>query len=256
MLPLGIYAWFGYKLPLEKRLEMIADAGFTATCLWFGHEEELVKNGHSDRMPFMVRDAGLILDNIHAPFWHSNFLWAESKNEQSAIRQELANVLLFCGKHHVPIIVMHLSAGKTPPPPNRSGLQIIRDLVHQAEDLGVTIAMENAEDYGNHFLDFVFSNIQSPNLGFCYDSSNDFIAREFKGRALQKWGSLLVATHISDNKGINDDHLLPGRGTIDWQSVIHHFPKNSYKGALMLEVDGPDANKGLAADEFLKIGCK
>jgi sugar phosphate isomerase/epimerase len=148
-------------------------------------------------------------------------------------------------------MVMHLSAGNTPPPPNQNGLQLIRDLVRQAENLGVTIALENAEDYGNHYLEFVFSNIRSPNLGFCYDSSHDFIAREFRGRALEKWGSLLAATHFSDNHGINDDHLLPGRGSIDWHAVTHRFPKSSYKGTLMLEVDGPEANKGFTAEGFL-----
>ena len=250
MLPLGIYAWFGFKLPLEKRLRLIADAGFTTTCVWFGHEEEMVQDGRADQIPALVRDTGLILENIHAPFWHSNYLWAESKNDQSTIRQELSNTLLFCGKYHIPIMVMHLTAGNTPHPPNQSGLQLIGDLIKQAEDLGVTIALENSEGYGNHYLEFVFSNIRSTKLGFCYDSSHDFIAKEFRRRALEKWGSLLVTTHLSDNNGIKDDHLLPGRGTIDWHSVMKSFPK-SYKGTLMLEVDGPEANKGFTPKEFL-----
>jgi len=254
MLPLGIYAWFGYKLPLEKRLKLIANAGFTTTCIWFGHEEEMIQDGRADRIPALVRDTGLILENIHAPFWNSNYLWAESKNDQSTIRQELSNTLLFCDKHHIPIMVMHLTAGNTPPPPNQIGLHLIRDLVQQAEDSGVTIALENSENYGNYHLEFIFSNIHSHNLGFCYDSSHDFIAKEFRSRSLEKWGALLMTTHLSDNNGINDDHLLPGSGTIDWQRVIEYFPKGSYQGTLMLEVDGPEANKGLTSDRFLELG--
>ena len=254
MLPLGIYAWFGYELPLEQRLRLIADTGFSTTSVWFGHEEEMVRDGHADRIPALVRDTGLILENVHAPFWHSNFLWAESASDRATIRQELADTLLFCGKHRIPIMVMHLSAGNSPPPPGQDGLRLLRDLVKQAEDLGVTIALENAEGYGNHYLEFVFSNIHSPNLGFCYDSSHDFIAGEFRGKALEKWGSLLVTTHLSDNKGINDDHLLPGRGTIDWETVMKYFPKSSYKGTLMLEVDEPEANTGLTSNRFLKLG--
>ncbi len=254
MFSLGIYAWFGYKLPLEKRLKLIADAGFTNTCVWFGHEEDLVKSGKDNQIPELVRDAGLTLDNIHAPFWHSNYLWVEAQTEKDVIWRELMDALSFCARHHIPVMVMHLSAGKTPPPPNQSGLKLIRDMVCQAEDMGVTIAMENAEDYGNHYLEFVFSDIQSPNLGFCYDSSHDFIAMEFRGKALQKWGKLLAATHISDNQGINDDHLLPGRGTINWDNVVKQFSKTSFKGTFMLEVDGPEANKGFTAEEFLKTG--
>src|SRR4030042_317430 len=254
MLPLGIYAWFGYELPLEKRLKLIAKAVFTTTCIWFGHEEEMVRDGRTDRMPAMVSDSGLILENIHAPFWYSNYLWTESKKDQSAIRKELSNTLSFCGKHHIPIMVMHLVAENTSPPPNESGLQLIRDLIQQAEGIGVTIALENAEGYGNSYLEFVFANIQSPNLGFCYDSSHDFIAEEFRGRALEKWGSLLVTTHLSDNNGTNDDHLLPGSGTIDWQRVMKNIAKDSFKGTLMLEVDGPEASKGFTQDGFLESG--
>ncbi len=251
MLPLGIFCWFGFDLPLKKRLELIAAAGFNATCLWFDNEEPMVRNGQADAMPGLVRQCGLLLDNIHAPFWRSNYLWSGIKSEQSAIREALSNSLLFCGKHQIPNMVVHLSAGKTPPPPNQNGLQVINELVRQAEDLGVTIALENAENFGNHYLDFVFSYIRSPNLGFCYDSSHDAIAREFRGQALEKWGSLLAVTHFSDNFGVNDDHLLPGRGSIDWQAVMRQFPKTSFKGTLMLEVDGPEANKGFTVESFL-----
>ena len=253
MLPLGIYAWFGYELPLKKRLQMIADTGFTTTCIWFGDEEEMVRDGHTDRIPALVRDTGLVLENVHAPFWHSNFLWAESASDRATVHQELADTLSFCGKHRIPVIVMHLSAGKTPPPPNASGLKLIRELVKMAEEENVTISLENSEDYGNHYLDFVFSDIQSPNLGFCYDSSHDFIVREFRGQALEKWGTLLVMTHLSDNFGVDDDHLLPGWGNTDWPAVMSRFPK-SYKGTLMLEVDGPEANKGFTSDRFLELG--
>jgi len=251
MLSLGIYSWFGYRLPLEKRLELIAEAGFSTTCLWFGHEEEMIKEGRSDEMPALVRDKGLILDNIHAPFWHSNYIWTESKSDQKYIQQELSKTLLFCGKHHIPIMVMHLTAGHAPPPPNKKGLRLIRELVQQAQDTDVTIALENSEDYGNRYLEFVFFNISSPNLGFCYDSSHDAIAKEYRDGALDKWGSLLTTTHFSDNNGINDDHLLPGRGSINWYEIMKHFPKG-YKGIIMLEVDGPEANRGFTPEGFLK----
>jgi len=252
MLPLGIFSWFGYRLPLEKRLKLIAEAGFTATCVWMGEEEEVVLDGHIDRMPGMVRDLGLTLDNVHAVSRHCNLLWSESSLDKNIIQEEYEAALSFCHRHRIPILVIHITQSFNPPPMSTSGLHIIRSLVSQAEEMGVTIAIENTTrpDY----LEYVFSNIRSPNLGFCYDSSHDFVAREFRGKALQKWGSLLVATHLSDNKGIKDDHLLPGQGTIDWNEVVKSFAKVNYNGTLMLEVDGPEANKGLTADEFLKLG--
>lgn len=252
MLPLGIFAWFGYKMPLETRLKLIADAGFTATCVWLGEEEEVVLDGHINRMPGLVRDQGLMLDNVHAVSKHCNLLWSESSIDRNIIQQEYEAALSFCHRHRIPILVIHITQSFNPPPMSTSGLEIIRSLVSQAEETGVIIAVENTTrpDY----LEYVFLNIHSPNLGFCYDSSHGFVAREFRGEALEKWGSLLAATHFSDNKGMHYDHLLPGDGTINWESVVQQFPKRSYKGALMLEVDGPEAGKGLAAEEFLKLG--
>ncbi|HEX9975614.1 MAG TPA: sugar phosphate isomerase/epimerase [Dehalococcoidales bacterium] len=252
MLRLGVFAWFGYPLPLDKRLQTIKQVGFSTTCLWFGNEEQMVRDGHADEMPELVRNQGLQLDNIHAPPENSNLLWSDSKASRSKIQQELIRVLSFCVKHHIPQMVMHVARGENPPPVTHSGLQLIQGLLSQAENSGVIIALENTKR--NDYLDFVFSNIQSPNLGFCYDSGHDFISGQLQGKLLEKWGSLLVATHLSDNFGIDDDHLLPGKGTIDWQAVEKHFPKGSYKGSLMLEVGGSDASNALAPEEFLQIG--
>jgi sugar phosphate isomerase/epimerase len=254
VLPLGIYAWFGFKMPLGKRLELIKQAGFDATCLWLDRDEEMFRNGRADDMPKLVRDNGLILDNVHAPYRNIDRLWCKSHELRKVIREELGAALAFCVKHQIPIMVMHLTGDDPPASRPESGLQLIRDLVHQAEDSGVTIALENLDDFTYEYLDFVFSNIQSPNLAFCYDSSHDFTAGELRGTALGRWGHLLAATHLSDNYGINDDHLLPGTGTIDWHAVEKNFPRSSFRGALMLELQGPGPDKDFTPGEFLRAG--
>jgi hypothetical protein len=35
MQKLGMFAWFGYDLPMRERLQIIKDAGFDATALWW-----------------------------------------------------------------------------------------------------------------------------------------------------------------------------------------------------------------------------
>jgi sugar phosphate isomerase/epimerase len=63
--------------------------------------------------------------------------------------------------------------------------------VAQAESQGVTIALENTRrpDY----LDWAFSHIQSSNLGFCYDSSHDFIGAN-PGEESGEMGPVLTTT--------------------------------------------------------------
>jgi sugar phosphate isomerase/epimerase len=43
-------------------------------------------------------------------------------------------------------------------------------------------------------------------------------------------------THVHDNGGKRDDHLLPYRGTIDWDAAMMETQKVGYEGRLMFEV--------------------
>jgi sugar phosphate isomerase/epimerase len=46
----------------------------------------------------------------------------------------------------------------------------------------------------------------------------------------------IVTTHIHDNKGKTDDHLVPFDGTIDWVATMTEFSKVGYAGPLIFEV--------------------
>ncbi len=249
MLPLGIFSWFGLDLPLENRLNLIKKAGFSTTCLWYGAEEDMVRNNQADFMPKLVRERGIKIDNIHVPYNNTNYIWSEANDKREVIWRELSDGIIYCSKHDIPIMVMHPVKGQAPPPPSKDGLEFFRQLVKKAENQNITIALENVPA-GNEHLEYLFQQIPSPNLGFCYDSSHDNIATAFKRQALEKWGMRLATVHISDNMGKNDDHLVPGQGNIDWTTVISHIPK-SYIGALLLELDNPKALKGFKPLEFL-----
>jgi sugar phosphate isomerase/epimerase len=249
MLPLGIFSWFGLDLPLETRLNLIKRAGFSTTCLWYGTEEDMVRNNQADIMPMLVHERGIKIDNIHVPYKNCNYIWTDTGEKRELIWQELTDGIRYCTKHEIPIMVMHPVKGKTPPSPNELGLEFFHRLVKEAENQNITIALENVPA-GNECLEYLFSQITSPNLKFCFDSSHDNIATAFKGQALVKWGSRLATVHFSDNMGKNDDHLVPGQGNIDWTAMMKQIP-NGYIGALILELDNPKDLKGLHPVEFL-----
>jgi sugar phosphate isomerase/epimerase len=245
--PLGMYAWFGYPLPLEQRVKLIAQAGFTTTCLWYGEEEDLFAGNMADRMPALARAAGLSVDNIHAPFRACNGLWSDSRSTIAAAIDPHMLALDFCHRHGIPVLVIHVSKGVDPPPPTQSGLRALLALVQRAEELGLTVAVENTRSPLH--CDFVLSGIESHHLGFCYDSSHDFISGNSPCRLLREWGSRLVTTHFSDNNGVNDDHFLPGNGRVNWDVVRDAFPRIQYSGALMLEVV-PRPNDNMTPVQF------
>ena len=67
------------------------------------------------------------------------------------------------------------------------------------------------------------------------------------------------ATHIADNHGEHDEHLLPFYGTIDWNSVVHALKETDYQGDLTYEcmkqhAHLPPSLKGEAIRHSLTIG--
>ena len=246
----GIFSWFGIDLPLDERLRLIKEAGFVSTSVWLGEEEELVKNGRADAIPELVRDCGLFFENIHAPFNNCNKLWSDISSIRNDIKNEYSYCISFCARHNIPIAVVHISKGDDAPEVNKYGLDAIRDIVKYAEDSNVIIAIENTRK--PHYLDHIYSSIESPFLGFCYDSSHDFLWFSEPGEVLSKWGHLLVATHLSDNDGLTDKHWIPKTGIVDWGIVRDSFPGEIYTGFFTLEVvpqDNGDKQTGVFLEE-------
>ena len=85
---LGTFAWFGYQLPLAKRLNLIKQSGFSHTFLWMGSSESLVESGRAHEMPGMAADAGLAVDHAHAVCENANVFWSDKPSERDALVNE------------------------------------------------------------------------------------------------------------------------------------------------------------------------
>ena len=70
--------------------------------------------------------------------------------------------------------------------------------------------------------------------GICLDTGHANIRGEDIPAFIRKCGKRLIATHIADNDGMSDQHLLPGFGNIVWEGVIPTF-RESYEGYLTFE---------------------
>ena len=46
-------------------------------------------------------------------------------------------------------------------------------------------------------------------------------------------------THLHDNHGKEDEHLLPGQGTIEWRSIVQTLKKKPALPFLNLELSWP-----------------
>ena len=116
--------------------------------------------------------------------------------------------------------------------------------------MGINLALENLRK--PEYLKYVFSNIKSQKLGFCYDSGHEnCYSKEID--LLSTYGHKLMALHLHDNDGIKDQHRMPGEGTINWDATVSKIKKTGYLGPISLEVTNEFSKEysGISAQEFL-----
>lgn len=98
------------------------------------------------------------------------------------------------------------------------------ELAPRAESLGMTLALENGftPDYlvqsAEELISFVV-DYGNPAVGICYDSGHAHIA-EGVLPVLKILSPHIVTVHLHDNNGKEDQHLIPGQGTIDWPALV------------------------------------
>ena len=73
---------------------------------------------------------------------------------------------------------------------------------------------------------------------FCWDTGHANLVekvRDSQDKQIRQLGPLLHATHIQDNHGAKDEHLLPMMGTIDWLPVVKALDESGYQGDFTYE---------------------
>ncbi|MDY6345113.1 MAG: sugar phosphate isomerase/epimerase family protein [Sphaerochaetaceae bacterium] len=137
----------------------------------------------------------------------------------------------------VPLIVIHpLASGHDPIEDN---ISFLAPFVEKAEQTGVRIALENLEGPGEiqraeDLLELV-RRLDSQQVGVCLDTGHAWMRGLNPAHEIRTCGKKLWATHIDDNHGSADEHLLPFHGTIDWKSVVSSLEEIGYQGDLTFE---------------------
>ncbi len=73
--------------------------------------------------------------------------------------------------------------------------------------------------------------------GVCVDTSHTSLGGCLF-EVIERFGPRIVHVQASDNRGLTDDHLVPGEGVIDWRHVVSALERVGYAGVFMLEVAG------------------
>ncbi|GIP36133.1 sugar phosphate isomerase/epimerase [Paenibacillus sp. J2TS4] len=127
--------------------------------------------------------------------------------------------------------------------------QYYRRLIPTMEATGVGIALENMFDriapgingrrrkycaLAEELAELI-DKIDHPLVGACWDTGHGHKQGLRQGASIRILGSYLKTTHIQDNDGVIDQHLLPYQGTIDWTDVAEALKAVRYEGDFTYE---------------------
>ena len=197
-----------------------------------------------------VADAGLKFVDAHAPYGgESDLMQPDDQVRIGLARQFLTLELAHdCG---VETCCFHLGNAPLFPQYTLDELHsfICRNLellLKRAEELGVIVCIENVFKPLNTVSEILklIRMFDTPYLGVCYDAGHANIMEhgmdspdsrpwgQWAGRGEVEWESdileklydHIVICHLHDNDAVNDQHKLPGDGSVDWEYVLKRLP--------------------------------
>ena len=268
---LSLWSGFFDALGLEEAMRELAAAGFGHTEIAWEMSVEPGATSFSEQWFERVRQAAasaeIATPQLHYPIRtlnprvvpageHDPELEADLAHPQEGRRRFeidcLEQLIGLCPRSGVRVIVLHpggcrgVEGARELDRVRALNVEALSHLAPLAARHGVNLALENMARVGGkrqfgaaiRELQEVLRAVGAPNLGVCLDTSHARLAGEDIPAAIESLGQTLVATHISDNLGTHDDHLLPYSGTIDWPPVLAALERVGYAGLLNLEIPG------------------
>jgi sugar phosphate isomerase/epimerase len=197
-------------------------------------------------------DLGMSAGSMHAPIcdsfrggqWGRAFSNASSHgpSREEAIAETTA-ALDAARELGCAYAVLHLGLprGQKLPPGDNDPAAVRRSLealAQAAQASGVRLAIEvipNELSTPAALTDLLGGDLEIGDTGVCLDFGH---AHMMSGtvEAAETLAGHLLATHVHDNNGRSDDHLVPFAGTIDWPTSLMAMQKVGYAGPFVFEV--------------------
>lgn len=227
----------------EELFPMISNLGFDG----FFSREDYTNDYNKISMCRNLADANnLFYETAHSTIPGDTTIWLDGPNGDEYIKTLLLCVDN-CAAFHIPVMIVHVAAYMNQPVSFNRGVKRLKTVVDYAYKKGVRIAFENVG--ASEFLFNTMDYFKEEHVGFCYDTGHNFLCCPDVD-ILGTLGNRLMCTHIHDNDGTADQHLIPFDGKIDFESICEKLNHFDYKGNLTLEI----YYKGSHDERYEKFG--
>jgi sugar phosphate isomerase/epimerase len=230
----GVSTTVDYTVSFDDQLNIIAEAGFDFISIGADIKHSRIEDEKAfRRLLEKAEKTGLKIESFHLPFGIGYNPSASDDDERRAALDNLKRFIEKCCEFDITAGILHPHHYLT----DAKERCLQRALVSLEELLkflpeNYRLAVENLPNAeGSWICDQILDQIDADSLGFCYDSSHENIGGK-PFYLLEKYCPRLFTTHLSDNHGQTDDHLIPGRGIIDWPRVKEILDKSPLSNIL------------------------
>jgi len=199
-----------------------------------------------------LSDTRLQLHSVHAPIveslkdgkWVGSFSNASGDDSRRKVAlAETAATLNIAKQIPFQYLVLHLgmpTVERVPPGDNQpaAARRSLEEIVDMAARVNVRVAVEvipNPLSSAAALARLIEENLDGLDIGVCLDYGHAHLMGDLS-EAVETVSGHLWTTHVHDNGGKRDEHLVPYAGNIDWDAAMMETQKIGYDGALMFEV--------------------
>lgn len=234
-------------------LERAWDAGFPAVEIFCARQHmDYRDKAQVNELGHWFRDSELKMHSLHSPMYSDN-VWGRSgpqaviditettKAKRMSMVDEVKRALEIADVIPFRYLVQHLGVTGQEYEERRidSAFSSLEEIKVFAGQRGVEVLLENipnehsSAEQLNRFLRETHLE-----LGYCFD-----IGHAHMGRGIEHEFELMQeqirSTHLHDNNGKEDQHLMPGEGSIDWRRAMKLLRSRDGQYPLLLELKEP-----------------
>ena len=216
-----------------------------------------------DKLSEMAKAHSVEIWSFHIPFFpfeviDPSFEDEEKRKETVKIFTSLAEKAAKVG---VKNFVIHPS-GEPNPDETRSKriAQAKKSFAEMAENFAAFGGRALVEDLprtclGNCSDDMVEILSADDRIGIVFDTNH--LLKQDNIEFIKAVGSKILSTHFSDYDFVDERHLLPGEGDIDWPALMKALDDAGYEGPVLYELNSPttkfiERNVPLTASDLVK----
>jgi sugar phosphate isomerase/epimerase len=248
---LSTYRFLGQQLT-NALLAEIAAAGFAAVEVFCAPHHFNYNDPQAVReLGNALREHNLTLHSLHAPTERD---WSPGResgvplsiSDPERIRRldavdEIKRALEVIEKIPCKYLIQHIGHGRQEADPRKldAAFTSLENLAMFAKARGVTIALENTpSELGSpRVLHTFLVETHLHDLKLCFDVGHAHI-EEGVASSFEAMRDHLVSSHIHDNHGDKDEHLVPFDGTVDWDAALGSFVEAPQLIAMVFEIKG------------------